>query len=92
LSLDNAMMTIIFIIIAVFCVVGTSAAWVVVIYTTRKRKEMSNCGGGSNVAEATPLRHKYDEFEGPSSSLTNYPPLQPFQVKIHHSSKVIPKF
>jgi len=27
-----------------------------------------------------PLRHKYDEFTGPSSSLTSYPPLQPFQI------------
>lgn len=80
LGLDNATMTIIFIIIAVFCVVATSAAWVVVIFMTRRRKKQKSREGG-NGAEATPLRHTYDEFKAPSSSLmTNYPPLPPFQV------------
>ncbi|CAG7816748.1 unnamed protein product [Allacma fusca] len=66
LHLDTSAMTIIFIIIAVFCVVGTSAAWVVVIYRTRKRNKSSKAG-----------HSKYDDDEntpGFSGSLGAFGP------------------
>ena len=71
-------MTIIFIIIAVFCVVVTSFAWVVVIYRTRKRKKSIR----GNAPETAPLRHKYDDFEPTTSA---FPPLAPFQVMSFHN-------
>ena len=62
-GLDSAAMTVTFIIIAVFCVVGTSAAWVVVIYRTRQRSAAIK--HVSSRPETTPLT-KFLEEAAPS--------------------------
>lgn len=83
LSLAVPEMTIIFVVIAFFCVVGTSAAWFVFFYRTRRKQQASQI-----VENAALRRHSVARYEDLEDNLQNFSsshaPLPNYQIsKVH---------